>query len=84
MRSVTNPTLVGQFRSMCQSIRSLPNFDKPNLVVCKLALMKAGTITLIFHTLTKLDTSCHGSFINLDLERLYFTKSWPAILSFVS
>jgi hypothetical protein len=84
MRSVTNPTLVGQFRSMCQSVRALPNFDKPNLVVCKFALMKAGTITLIFHTLTKLAASCHGSFINLDLERLLFTNSWPTVLSFVS
>ena len=41
MLSVTNPTLDGQFQSMCQSIRALPNLDKPNLVVCKLALMKS-------------------------------------------
>jgi hypothetical protein len=64
MLSVTSPILDGQFQSSCQSIRAVPNLDRPNFVVCKLALVKAGTITLIFHTLTKLAASCHGSFIN--------------------
>jgi hypothetical protein len=41
MRSVSIPTLVGQFRSMCQSIRAVPNYDQPNLVVCKLAFMRS-------------------------------------------
>ena len=62
MLSATNPTLDGQFQSMCQSIRAVPNLDKPNFVVCKLALMKAGTITLIFHTLTKSELSSTGTY----------------------
>jgi hypothetical protein len=41
MLSVTNPTLDGQFQSMCQFIRVLPNYDQPILVVCKLALMRS-------------------------------------------
>jgi hypothetical protein len=54
MLSVTNPNILdGQFQSSCRSIRAVSNLDRPNFVVCKLALVKVGTITLILDPLVR-------------------------------
>ena len=43
---------------------AVPNYDKPMLVVSKLALVNVGMFTLAIHTSTKLAASCHSSFSN--------------------
>jgi hypothetical protein len=43
---------------------TVPNYDKPMLVVSELALVNVGMFTLAIHTSTKLAASCLGSFSN--------------------